>query len=206
MDSIILKKKPSVVSITSDTLMVEAKKLDKIRSTTDIFQNRFTAFSVYRKFNYQEKLVDYVVLMMIRLNKFFSDNQQMSTEQIMLTAHEITSSYYYFTIADLKVAFDQMKKEKVYGQLSPNLILEKLESYNSERLEIAETLSINEAKAEEKPITNELLKLWYAKVAKGEVPVNEKDKAYRDKLDFNKFRAEYERKRSNERYLRDEQK
>ena len=122
----------------------------------------------------------------------------MPKSQFRITAEAITEEFYYFSICDLQMAFKKIRKEKLYGQLSPNFIINKLEEYRGERFAVAENLSISNHHTQlGTSIENDFIKKFYEFKRKHPTHKDSKDIARENKESFQKFQAEYERTKIN---------
>lgn len=175
---------------------IEIEKLNTVKSIADLFEKKFTSFAVYSKHKCQEEIQRFVILMLFKLNKYFAENQQMTDEQIKIAATGIIETYHYLNIGDLKLVFDQLKREKSYGQLSPNKIFNKLENYLTERDEIGYQYSCSEDK--KKDLSKEKIDNWYEGVKENGMPEDEKEKMKNKENEFRKVNAEYFRKNAME--------
>lgn len=59
-------------------------------------------------------------------------------------AADILSAYFYLTLEDCFVCFNELKGSKLYGKFTPNTILQAFASYDIKRQKIAEDISYNE--------------------------------------------------------------
>lgn len=149
------------------------------------------------KKDHPEKLGVEMIKMITSVNLYFPENQRMSMEQYGLVADYINQNHFNLTLGDIKLIFDKIKQSKVFGSLSPNVIIQEIENYFSERCEVASCLS--------KPImpddciSPEIMKAWYARVKEKGVPIiaEERIKKLKNDPEFEKFRAEYERNKIN---------
>jgi hypothetical protein len=167
--------------------------LDQIKRIEQCFA--LPIIAVLKK-DHPEKLGVEIIKMITSLNLYFPENQRMSIEQYGLVADYINQNHFNLTLGDIKLIFDKIKQSKVFGALSPNVIIQEIESYFSDRCEIALCLS--------KPVTiddcisPEIMKAWYAKVKRNGIPKSIKEIKKEDDAEFHKFRAEYERNKINE--------
>lgn len=182
-------KKQLSLSKIHDNIKSEMEKLIKVKSIPDMFMLNLKPFSYYRKLNCEDEIAKYVVLFLIDLNKYFANNHNMSEEQIKMTAATIILDYYYLNLADLKLAFGQMKKEKIFGQLSPNNILDKMERYINERLEIAEQISLNEDNI--KSYSEKEISDIYMVIKENGLPEDDKENEIKSERDYKKYKSDY---------------
>jgi hypothetical protein len=131
--------------------------------------------------------------MISSLNLYFPENQRLDMVQVGLVVDYINQNHFNLTLGDIKLIFDKIKQSKVFGSLSPNVIIQEIESYFSDRCEIASCLSkpatVNDC------ISPEIMKAWYDRVKQKGIPVSaeERIKKLKNDPEFEKFRAEYER-------------
>ncbi len=151
-----------------------------------------------KKHGLYEESIEVIELLLIQLINFFASNQQITKNQLRITAKAITEDFYYFNICDLQLAFKNMRKEKLYGQLSPNFIVNKLEEYREERITIAESISISNHKEQlGTPVDNGFIERFYEFIKKNPTHKDSKDIVRENEEAFQKFRAEYERLKIN---------
>ena len=151
-----------------------------------------------KKHGLNEESMDVIELLLIKLNGFYAPNQQMTKSQLRITAEAITEEFYYFSVCDLQLAFKKIRKEKLYGQLSPNFIINKLEEYQEERYTIAENLSISTHHTQlGECVDNDFIKRFYEFRKTNPTHKDSIDIARDDKEAFQKFRSEYERTKIN---------
>jgi len=60
------------------------------------------------------------------------------------TAADILAAYYYLTLEDCFVCFNQLKSTKLYGKFTPNTILQHFAQYDTKRQTLVDELSYNE--------------------------------------------------------------
>lgn len=190
MNLTISKERSMTNSITKDLIIAEAGKSRNVKTIQEAFDG-FTSFAVFRKENCEKEIIDAVCILIIRFNKYFATNQQMNPEQIRLTATEITRTHYYFSLADIKLVFDSMKKEKIFGQLSHNVILERLVKYESHRLDVAESVSLNKHKSKKSESAGADIRVWYENFELHGIPETERERSEKKEREFQKFKAEY---------------
>ena len=163
-----------------------------------MFNEKFSSFSLLKKHGIYEESIDVIELLLIKLNGFFASNQQMTKSQLRITAEVITEEYYYYSICDLQLAFKKIRKEKIYGQLSPNFIINRLEEYREQRFIVAENLSISNHFEQLGSVKdNDFVKRFYEFRKNNPIQKDSIDIAREDKEVFQKFRAEYERTKIN---------
>lgn len=174
--------------------MIELKQSEKAGSIAEMLTQEYSSFSKLKKHNLYEESIDVIELLLLKLSSFFASNQQMPKSQFRITAEAITEEFYYFSICDLQLAFKKLRKEKLYGQLSPNFIINKLEEYRDERLTVAESTSISQHKEQLAiPLDNDLIEKLYDNRKNNPIQKDSKDIAREGNEAFHKFRAEYER-------------
>lgn len=182
---------------TSEVLWVDLqKKVEAVISIKDCFS--LPTIAILKK-NNEAALKDAVKVQITELNLFFSDNSRMDKSQVEVTVNYILRHYYGLTLGDLKLIFEIIIKSKVFGSLSPNIIIQEIEKYFSDRLEIAESVSLQkhyEVKSNN-TFDDKLMKLWYAKVKENGIPPSRKEEIEKEELEFQKFKAEYERNKIN---------
>lgn len=79
-----------------------------------------------------------LVIVVNDLVDFFNVANSMGQEQVAYTVRMIRDEYYYFTIEDFKVCFDNAKKGrygKLYGGIDGRVIMEWLSQYAEERMQ-----------------------------------------------------------------------
>ena len=135
--------KGSLTVIQQDQPLIELKQSEKVGTIAEMFNEQYSSFSLLKKHELYEESIDVIELLLLKLSSFFASNQQMPKSQFRITAEAITEEFYYFSICDLQLAFKKIRKEKLYGQLSPNFIINKLEEYRDERFTVAENISIS---------------------------------------------------------------
>jgi len=151
-----------------------------------------------KKHELYEESIDVIELLLLKLSSFFASNQQMPKSQFRTTAEAITEEFYYFSVCDLQLAFKKIRKEKLYGQLSPNFIINKLAEYQEERYTVAENLSISNHHTQlGESVDNDFIKRFYEFRKTNPTHKDSKDIARDDKEAFQKFLAEYERTKIN---------
>ncbi|MCF8405845.1 MAG: hypothetical protein K9H58_18015 [Bacteroidales bacterium] len=151
-----------------------------------------------KKYKLYEESIDVVELLLLKLSSFFASNQQMPKSQFRITAEAIIEEFYYFSVCDLQLAFKKIRKEKLYGQLSPNFIINKLEEYQEERYTVAENLSISKHQTQLGECgDNDFIKKFYEFRKTNPTNKDTKDMARDDIEAFQKFRSEYERTKIN---------
>lgn len=172
-----------------------------------MFNGQYSSFSLLKKHELYEESIDVIELLLLKLSSFFASNQQMPKSQFRTTAEAIAEEFYYFSICDLHLAFKKIRKEKLYGQLSPNFIINKLEEYQEERYTVAENLSISNHHTQLGECgDNDFIKRFYEFRKNNPIQKNSMDKAREDKEYFQKFRAEYERTKITNQFNKEESK
>lgn len=144
-------------------------------------------------------LSEVIKIQIFELNMFFAENMRMGKDQVNLIVNYIIRHYYNLTLGDVKLVCDRIIKNKIYGSISPNIIVQEIEKYFSDRLEIAESVSLQkhyEVKSNN-TFDDKLMKLWYAKVKENGIPPSRKEEIEKEELEFQKFKAEYERNKIN---------
>ena len=188
----------SLIAIQPDQPLIELKQSEQVSSITEMFTEQFSSLSLLKKHGLYEESMDVIELLLIKLNGFYSSNQQMTKSQLRITAEAITEEFYFFSVCDLQLAFKRIRKEKLFGQLSPNFIINKLEEYREERFTVAENLSISNHNAQLGiQVDNDFIKRFYKFRKENPIHKDSKDIAREDKETFQKFRAEYERTKIN---------
>jgi len=134
-----------------------------------------------------------------RYNLFFAENARMTSEQINILIEYILTAYINLTIGDMKLICDRLIRSKVFGQLSPNVVIQEMDKYFSERLEIAETESITKHHNKTKKIfdtdDDKMMDAWYENIRKNGVPKSMREIMRKNDKEFQSFKAEYERKK-----------
>ncbi len=59
------------------------------------------------------------------------------------TAAEVLAAYYYLTLEDCFVCFNEVKRTKLFGKFTPNTILQAFAAYDSKRQGLVDELSFN---------------------------------------------------------------
>lgn len=132
------RKTESAVSVQEwqDSLLQSYLNLP-VRRIEDIVRiERPVALAVIRKQMGDLKVKALLSIMIIDLLDFFSVGKSMGEQQIAYTVTLIQSDYYYFTVEDFKVFFDNCKRGKygvIYGRIDGNVILGWLEHYDQDR-------------------------------------------------------------------------
>jgi hypothetical protein len=127
-----------------------------------------TIGAITREFGVK-KAETYIKLWIINLNEIINVKRPLKDFQIDECAMNIVEDYKHISIADINLIFKNAKKGK-YGELYETLSIDKIcqwfESYFDERMNVAETLSIQESNSykvnDRKPvkvINPEMLKL-----------------------------------------------
>jgi hypothetical protein len=177
--------------------LIELKRSEKVNTIAEMFKGQYTSFSLLKKNDLYEASIDAIELLLVKLSSFFASNQHMSKSQFRITADAITEEFYYFSICDLQLAFKKIKKEKLYGQLSPNFIINKLEEYRDERFVVAENISQSDHYEKlATPKDHDFIKKFYEFRKNYPIIKDSKDIAREDNEAFQKFRAEYERNKN----------
>lgn len=111
----------------------------------------------------------------------FGRNMQMTDEQVEILSKRILEKYYYLKLSDIYLFISRMESSEIYGQLSPHIILMKLEKYFNERCGIAALISQNESETyKSKPESEILPDALITKIKhslKSVKPINRKDEA-----------------------------
>jgi len=188
----------SLTVIQPDQPLIELKQSEKVGTIAEMFNGQYSSFSLLMKHDLYEESMDAIELLLLKLSSFFALNQQMPKNQFRITAEAITEEFYYFSICDLQLAIKKIRKEKLYGQLSPNFIINKLEEYRDERFTVAENISIsNHQEQLAIPVDNNFIKKFYEFRKNNPIQKDSKDVAREDNEAFQKFLAEYERTKIN---------
>jgi len=188
----------SLIAIQPNQPLIELKQSEQVTTIAEMFTEKYSSFSLMKKHELYEESIDVIELLLLKLSSFFASNQQMPKSQFRITAESITEEFYYFSICDLQLAFKKIRKEKLYGQLSPNFIINKLEEYQKERYIVAENLSISNHHTQlDECGDNDFIKRFYEFRKKNPTHKDSKDMARDDKESFQKFRSEYERTKIN---------
>lgn len=97
--------------------------------------------------NYKPELASAVMVMIITdAAKFFSVGNGMDKHKLDETVRLIMKNYYFLTIADFRLFFDDLKCGKygeTYNRLDGNVILTNLGKFVKERTTVAETLALD---------------------------------------------------------------
>jgi len=120
-------------------------KLSKVNSIQQAIEADVPALVTLKNQTSKEFVLDAIQLMIYDLNLMFGNNMQMSNKQVEILAIRILENYYYLKISDLKLFFKKMETKKIFGQLSPNAILQEIEAYTNERAQIAAEISQHES-------------------------------------------------------------
>ncbi len=188
----------SLIVIQPGQPLIELKQSEQVSSIAEMFTEKYSSFSLMKKHGLYEESIEVIELLLIQLINFFASNQQITKNQLRITAKAITEDFYYFNICDIQLAFKNMIKEKLYGQLSPNFIVNKLEEYREERITKAESISISNHKEQLGiPVDNGFIERFYKFIKKNPTHKDSKDIVRENEEVFQKFRAEYERLKIN---------
>ena len=188
----------SLIAIQPDQPLIELKQSEQVTTIAEMFTEKYSSFSLMKKHELYEESIDVIELLLLKLSSFFASNQQMPKSQFRITAEAITGEFYYFSVCDLQLAFKRIRKEKLYGQLSPNFIINKLEEYREERFTVAENLSISNHHIQlGEPVDNDFITKFYEFKKTNPTQKDSKDIARENKEVFQKFQAEYERTKIN---------
>ncbi len=189
-----LNRKLLTVSEIKISLAKGVQKLSNFKSIQDVLESELPSFAKCKKYHLVEEVKRYVILLIIQLNKSFSENQQMSEEQVKMVASEVINDYYMLNIADLRIAFNQLKREKLFGGLSPNVIYNKLEDYTNERGNVAEQNSRN--KDLDKSISKQEVAKCYKKIKMEGVLDDDQDLAKKKDIEYMQFCQDYNNKKA----------
>jgi len=172
-----------------------------------MFSEKYSSFSLLKKHELIEESLDVIELLLIKFSSYFASNQQMTKSQLQITAEAIVQEFHYFNICDLQLALKRIRKQKLYGQLSPNFIINKLEEYREERLSIAESISISDHKKQLKtPTDNDFIEKFYEFRKKNPIPEDSQLKVKKNEEGFRKFWTDYERSKAMKLKLRNKRK
>jgi len=132
-----------------------------------------------------------------QLNLFFAENMRMTPQQIKLLIDYFLTKFINLTIGDVKLIIERVMKSKVFGQLSPNIIIQVANDYFDERCEIAAQISEQdhyERKINESSGGENMIHAWYEFVKENGIGKSEKELRDIKEAEFQKFKAEYIRK------------
>lgn len=141
------------------------------------------------------------------LNLYFAANMQMTYEQIKLLVKYFIEKHLNLTIGDIKLICDRVAKAKVFGQLSPNIVIQEADKYWTERLEIAEGISL-EQHFERKRLAanseneNVAIQAWYDHIKETGIPKTQKDIQKENENGFRKFETNYVKEKTAKRGIK----
>jgi hypothetical protein len=133
-----------------------------------------------------------------QLNLFFAENMRMTPQQIKLLIDYFLTKFINLTIGDVKLITERVMKSKIFGQLSPNVIIQVAESYFDERCEIAAQISEEDhylrREVEKNNNDENFVYGWYEYIRENGIGKSEKELRDIKESEFQKFKAEYIRK------------
>ena len=117
-----------------------ASKTDLVRAwgrltIADVVGNGYPALSKLQRTYGRDKVETTLAVLLVEASGYFAD--RLPKEQAKEIAVEITTEYYWFTLEDVYVVLQRMKRKSLYGKLTPNKVLTELDAYREERLELA---------------------------------------------------------------------
>jgi hypothetical protein len=87
-----------------------------------------------------------MIVLVNNLAQFFNVGRNLNSEQILETIRLIQQQYFYLTIADFKLCFEEMKlSTQAFDRFDGNMILAGIEDYVQRRAKVAEELSLQKA-------------------------------------------------------------
>lgn len=76
-----------------------------------------------------------LAVLVVEAASYFSE--PISKESALVIAAEITTEYYWFSLEDVYIVLQGMKRKPMYGKLTPHKVLTELNEYREERLNAA---------------------------------------------------------------------
>jgi len=114
-----------------------------------VFDAKSLSIAEIRKENGDVGAESVLVLMIAKTADFFAVGHTMNDEGLLETARLILKEYYFLTMADFQLFFDNFKLGKYgvsYNRLDGNVILVALSTFVSDRIVAAEKLAVEEHK------------------------------------------------------------
>lgn len=110
------------------------------RTIEDALHSVTPPISLFKKEYGEQSLQAILVIILVDLIDFFNIGKTMGQEQLVQTIRLIMMDFYYLNIDDFKLCFDNAKRGrygKIYDRIDGNIIYGWVESYATERLNVA---------------------------------------------------------------------
>jgi hypothetical protein len=149
----------------------------------EAFELNTPSLATYRKYKGDEAAGVMVAVMIVELVQSFNVGKKMNETQIRITAQHIIKKYYFLTVADFRLCFNNAIAGEygvVYDRLDTNVILSWLKIYNDCRLEAAQYIEQQQHESRKKPIITDPDPEGLARIAEMGRKIAEKVKAEKE--------------------------
>ncbi len=118
------------------------------KTIEDVFAVPTASLATLKKYRGEDKMLAVVIAMLVRCSEMLNVGKAMSDYQIQETAKLIFGEYYYLTLGDFRVCFNNGitgKYGQFYDRLDSSIIFHWLATYSDERVAFSEKKSQNES-------------------------------------------------------------
>lgn len=106
-----------------------------------VLGGNFKSMALIRKEEGEEKAERALAILIADTAMAFGES--LNEKQAFYFSTELLNAYYYFSLEDCFIVLNRIKRGKLYGKLTLNVFLNAFETYNKERLKLADDMSFS---------------------------------------------------------------